>query len=418
MKRILYVAYHFPPQSGSSGLLRSLKYCRYLPETGWLPTVLSVNPLAYERTEQSLLRDIPSEVSVLRTFALDTRRHLSIKNRYALWMALPDRWISWCVSAIPIGLFTISRKRIDLIFTTFPIATAVLIGLILHRMTGKPWVVDFRDSMTEDDYPRDERTRRIYRRIECQAIRRGSLFLFTATSTIDMYLKRYPELRPEKCILLPNGYDEEDFRSLRAGPSGPVSKERPLRILHTGLIYPEERDPRPFFQALSRLKIEGKIDAANLQVDLRASGEEEHYAKQLQALGIEDIVHLLPPVPYQEALQEAAGADALLLLQGVTCNHQIPAKSYEYFRLQRPILALTTHEGDTAALLRDVGGATITNMYDADTIYESLLIFLQSLWRGDHSLPDPDKTGRFARRNQALELGRHLNAILESAKSK
>jgi glycosyltransferase involved in cell wall biosynthesis len=418
MKQILYVAYHFPPQSGSSGLLRSLKFCRYLPETGWLPTVLSVSPLAYERTEQSLLRDIPPEVSVLRTFALDTRRHLSIRNRYALWMALPDRWISWCSSAIPIGLFTIFRKRIDLIFTTFPIATAVLIGLILHRMTGKPWVVDFRDSMTEDDYPRDERTRRIYRRIERQAIRDGSLFLFTAISTIDMYLKRYPELPPEKCILLPNGYDEEDFRSLRAAPMNPLSKERPLRLLHTGLIYPEERDPRPFFQALSRLRTEGKINAASLQVDLRASGEEQYFAKELQTLGIGDIVHLLPVVPYQEALQEAAAADALLLLQGITCNHQIPAKSYEYLRLQRPILALTTHEGDTAALLRDTGGATIVSMYDADAICESLLVFLESVRRGDHSLPDPNKTSRFARRNQALELGRRLNEIMESPKSK
>ncbi|MGC2800962.1 MAG: hypothetical protein WCA41_03940, partial [Candidatus Acidiferrum sp.] len=91
MKQILYVAYHFPPQSGSSGLLRSLKYCRYLPETGWLPTVLSVKPLAYERTEQSLLHEILPEVAVLRTFAVDTRRHLSIKSRYAKWMALPDR---------------------------------------------------------------------------------------------------------------------------------------------------------------------------------------------------------------------------------------------------------------------------------------------------------------------------------------
>jgi glycosyltransferase involved in cell wall biosynthesis len=418
MKQILYVAYHFPPQSGSSGLLRSLKYCRYLPETGWLPTVLSVKPLAYERTEQSLLRDIPPEVSVLRTFALDTRRHLSIKNRYALWMALPDRWISWCLSAIPVGLFTILRKRIDLIFTTFPIATAVLIGLILHRTTGKPWVVDFRDSMTEDDYPRDKRTRGIYRKIEGQAIRHGSLFLFTAISTIDMYLKRYPELRPEMCVLLPNGYDEEDFRDFRAGQVGPVSKERPLRLLHTGLVYPEERDPRPFFQALSRLKTDGKIDVARLQIDLRASGEEEYYAKQLQALGIEDIVHLLPPVPYQEALREAASADALLLLQGITCNHQIPAKTYEYLRLQRPILALTTHEGDTAALLRDVGGATIITIYDADAIYESLLVFLDSVRRGDHSLPDPEKTSRFARRNQAQLLGRLLNELKESSKSR
>jgi glycosyltransferase involved in cell wall biosynthesis len=411
MKQILYVAYHFPPQSGSSGLLRSLKFCRYLPENGWMPTVLSVKPLAYERTEESLLADIPREVSVMRTFALDARRHLSFRNRYAHWTALPDRWVSWCLSAIPRGLISIYAKRIDVIFTTFPIATAVLIGLILHKLTRKPWVVDLRDSMTEDDYPREPKTRQVYRRIEARAIQSGSLFLFTAASTIDMYRKRYPELNLERCILLPNGYDEEDFRGLATLPPAVGSDNRPLRLLHAGLIYPEERDPRPFFHALSRLKKEGKIDETNLRIDLRASGDENYYAGLLKTLEIEDIVHLLPPVPYHQALQEGAAADALLLLQGVTCNHQIPAKTYEYLRLRRPILALTTHEGDTAALLSDAGGATIVNMYDAEAIYQSLLVFLESLRQGNHALPDAVKAGRYARKNQARELAQYLNQL-------
>jgi glycosyltransferase involved in cell wall biosynthesis len=412
MKQILYVAYHFPPQSGSSGLLRSLKYCRYLPEAGWLPTVLSVNPIAYERTEQSLVAEIPPEVSVIRTFAVDTRRHLSIKNRYARWMALPDRWVSWCLSAVPAGLFAIYRRRADVIFTTFPIATAILIGLILHRLTGKPWVLDLRDSMTEEDYPRDEATRRMYRKIECRAVRYGSLFLFTAISTVDMYLKRYPELRREKCVLLPNGYDEQDFQDLALAPVSPIPRDRPIKMLHAGLIYPEERDPRPFFQALSRLKREANIDAERLQISLRASGDEQYYEELLKKHDISDIVHLLPPVPYRKALQEAASADALLLLQGVTCNHQIPAKAYEYLRLRRPILALTTDEGDTAALLRENGGSTIVNMYDAEKIYEALLSFFDELRNGTHALPDALKTSKFARRNQAHQLGGLLDQLL------
>jgi glycosyltransferase involved in cell wall biosynthesis len=412
MKQILYVAYHFPPQSGSSGLLRSLKYCRYLPEAGWMPTVLSVNPIAYERTEQSLVAEIPPEVSVIRTFAVDTRRHLSIKNRYARWMALPDRWVSWCLSAVPAGLFAIYRRRADVIFTTFPIATAILIGLILHRLTGKPWVLDLRDSMTEEDYPRDEATRRMYRKIECRAVRYGSLFLFTAISTVDMYLKRYPELRREKCVLLPNGYDEQDFQDLALAPVSPIPRDRPIKMLHAGLIYPEERDPRPFFQALSRLKREANIDAERLQISLRASGDEQYYEELLKKHDISDIVHLLPPVPYRKALQEAASADALLLLQGVTCNHQIPAKAYEYLRLRRPILALTTDEGDTAALLRENGGSTIVNMYDAEKIYEALLSFFDELRNGTHALPDALKTSKFARRNQAHQLGGLLDQLL------
>jgi len=414
MKRVLYIAYHFPPQSGSSGLLRSLKFCRYLPEFGWLPMVMTVKPIAYERLEHSMLREIPPAVKVRRTFALDTRRHLAYGNRYIGWLALPDRWVSWCLSAVPSGLFSILRNRPDLILTTFPIATAVLIGLFLHRLTRVPWVVDFRDSMTEDEYPPDLRTRRVYRWIESQAIRYGSLFLFTAPQTIDMYLKRYPKLAPEKCILLRNGYDETDFASLEAPALGPAPASRALRILHAGLLYPQERDPRPFFQALARLKTEGKIDASNLRIDLRASGEETYYSALLAELGIEDIVHLLPPVSYEKVLHEGITADALLLLQGVTCNHQIPAKAYEYMRLRRPILALTTDEGDTAALLREVGGATIANMYDTGHIYQSLLEFLASVRRGTHALSDPDKTSLYSRKEQARELSRLLSRLCET----
>jgi hypothetical protein len=193
----------------------------------------------------------------------------------------------------------------------------------------------------------------------------------------------------------------------------PRCQESPSETLH-GLIYPEERDPRPF-QALSRLKREVAVEAAQLQIDLRASGEEGYYTKLLREFGIEDLVNLLPAVPYQQALQEAATADALLLLQGVTCNHQIPAKTYEYFRLRRPILALTTHEGDTAALLRDAGGATIVDMYSADAIYTALSPFFESTARRP-SLVDPEKPAGSHRRNQAHQLGQYLSQLANSSK--
>ncbi len=369
--------------------------------------------MAYERIDDRMLAEIPPEVIVLRTFALDTRRHLAYGNRYVSWLALPDRWVSWCLFAVPSGLISILRNRPDLIFTTFPIATAVLIGLILHRITRIPWVVDFRDSMTEDEYPLDPQTRNIYRWLESQAVRHGSLFLFTAPQTIEMYLNRYPRLAPEKCVLLRNGFDENDFASLQITQPEPVPKSRPLRILHAGLLYPQERDPRPFFQALYRLKNEGRITASTLRIDLRASGEEKYYRDLLDKLGIQDIVHLLPPISYQSVLLEGATADALLVMQGVTCNHQIPAKVYEYMRLRRPILALTTNEGDTAALLREVGGATITNMYAENDIHDSLLNFLNSVREANHPLPDSGKTNMYSRREQARELSHYLLQVCD-----
>jgi glycosyltransferase involved in cell wall biosynthesis len=412
MRKILIVAFHFPPQAGSSGMLRALKFCRNLPENGWEPVVLTASPRAYEKLDWTQVGEIPSGMRVFRAFALDTQRHLAIRGRYLRWTALPDRWVSWCLGAVPSGLFAIYRQRAQVILTTFPVATSLLIGLILHRLTGRPWLVDLRDSMTEEDYPRDPLTWRLYRWIERQMVRHGSRLIFTAPSTIRMYLERYPELRPEKCLLIPNGYDESDFRSLVPWELRDNHSGSPLYLLHMGVLYPEERDPDPFFQALRRLKTEGRVSAAQLRVGLRASGSEGYHADKIHQLGIEDLVELLPALPYHQALQEGAHADGLLLFQGASCDHQIPAKAYEYLRLRRPILALTTETGDTAALLKETRGATIVNMHDAGAIYRALPGFLDSLQRGEHQLPDADKVVQYSRSNQAQALARCLSQLI------
>jgi glycosyltransferase involved in cell wall biosynthesis len=411
VRKVLIVAYHFPPQAGSSGYLRSLKFCRYLPEHGWQPSVLTVHPLAYEQTNPSQLTDIPSSVSVSRVFALDTRRHLSFRGRYLRVMALPDRWVSWCLGAIPAGLLLLRRQKCEVILSTFPIASALLIGWLLHRLTGKPWIVDFRDSMTEPDYPRDPLTWKVYRWLEKIAVRDASRLVFTASSAVRMYLERYPDLSPTRCSLILNGYDDEDFRHLEPCPD---VLNRPLRLVHMGLLYPIERDPQPFFRAVSQLQKDGTLNASRLRIELRASGFESTYGPMIRAEGLENLVHLLPPLPYREALQDSANADGLLLFQATCCDHQIPAKVFEYLRLAKPILALTSHTGDTAALLGQTGGATIVDSADCQAIFRALPEFVKSVEARSHPRPEPSLVQRYSRKGQANALAHLLDEVIAS----
>jgi glycosyltransferase involved in cell wall biosynthesis len=412
MRKVLIVAYHYPPQTGSSGHLRALKFARYLPENGWSPTVLTVHPRAYERVDDCQLADLPAEVKVLRCFALDAQRHLSFRGRYSRYAALPDRWVTWCLGAVPAGLHAIFSNKIDVILTTFPVPSAVLIGYLLHRLTGKPWIADFRDSMTEEDYPRDPLTRRVLRWLEKKAVKHASRLLFTAPSARRMYLERYPELPADRCLLLSNGYDEEDFTSMQAAPAA-TYRTGPLRLLHSGLIYPEERNPLPFFRALARLKSNGKVSSSVLSVELRASGNEGPYQQVVNQLDIADLVRFLPSLSYRAALEESHAAGALLLLQAGSCDHQIPAKAYEYLRLGKPILALTTHRGDTAALLNECGGATIVDIADEESIYRALPDFLSSVQGGHHSLPDMSRVAAHSRRSRTKDLSRYLSEVVD-----
>jgi len=406
--RVLIVAFHFPPQAGSSGGLRALKFCRYLPDFGWMPTVLTVKASAYERTDPRQLSDVPPDVEILRAFSLDTRRHLSFRGAYPKILALPDRWSSWLLAAVPMGMRAIKERNIDVILSTYPTATAVMVGYLLHRLTGKPWIVDFRDSMTEEGYPPDPQTFRVYRWIERQAIRHASALLFTAPGAIRMYRRRYEILNAEKCVLLPNGYDEADFESIVFVRE----PNRRLRLLHSGLVYPWERDPLPLFRALSKLKAEGKISNETLSIELRASGNETEFQKHLDELDIDDIVHFLPALPYRLSLQDAAEADALLLLQGACCDHQIPAKVYEYLRMGKPILALTSEAGDTAGLLTEAGGASVIDLADESAIHHKLPEFLSQVRAGRHGIPVPAKSRIYSRRSQAEKLSQYLDKIV------
>jgi len=412
---VLMVAYHFPPQTGSSGLLRTLKFSRYLPDLGWQPVVLTAHPRAYVSIDPRANDSMPADLSVTRAFALDTKKHLSFRGAYPDLLALPDRWVTWVLGAVPAGLRAIRKHHVEILFTTFPICSAVLIGLILHRLTGKPWILDLRDSMTEEGYPRDPRTRRVWRWIESRSVRAASRVIFTTPSTRRMYLERYPDLSPEKCLVISNGYDEEDFTSLSLHGGPAVTAEKPLRLLHTGTLYPEERDPRPFFQAVARLKSEGRISKNNLQIAFRAPGSENLYHSMLDEYQIADIVQLQPHISYQQSLQECADADGLLLFQAANCDHQIPAKAYEYLRVQRPVFALTTQTGDTAQLLNETGGATIVDLASTSEIHSALPLFLEATRAGTHPLANRARLERYARHNQAKDLARCLSVIRQES---
>ncbi len=411
MKNVLMIAFHYPPFSGGSGVHRTLKFSRYLPESGWRPIILTAQNRAYSQTSTHQLQEIPSDVLVKRAFALDTSRHLAIRGSYAKALALPDRWVSWILGAVPLGLYLIRKHKPAVIWSTYPIATAHIIGYFLHKITGIPWIADFRDSMTEENYPRDSLTRKYYQWIERKALSQSTRSIFTAPSAKQLYLNRYSWLKDESCVVIPNGFDEEDFLDFERSNRTMPNLHGSLRLVHAGVVYPEERDPRPFFSALAKLKADGLVDASMLRIEFRGSGSEELYSSILDKLNITDIVHLLPSLPYRESLKDCAAADALLLLQGSSCNHQIPAKVYEYLRLQKPMLALTDTEGDTAHVLRECGGATILAMSDAEALQAALPDFIQRIRDRSHSVPVGNVVQKYSRKAQAELLAASLHSV-------
>lgn len=382
MKRVLIVAYHYPPIAGSSGVQRTLKFSAYLRDHGWEPTILTVHPRAYEQITDGQMSEIPPGIRVERVFALDSARHLAIAGKYPRRFAVPDRWLSWWPAAVLKGLQIIRQERPAVIMSTFPIASAHLIAKTLQQRSGLPWVADFRDNMTDPDFPRDPVTWRFNRRLEEATVRQCARAVFTTRGTKQMYAERYPEVPAKRWAIVENGYDEENFANALRGLPAATPTAGPLRLVHSGILYPEERDPRPFFAAVRSLKVSGELSAERVRIVLRATASDQLYIPMLREAGIDDIVELAPSVSYAAALQEMLTADGLLLFQASMCNHQIPAKLYEYLRAGRPILALTDPAGDTAHALRSAGTGTICTLTDSADIARHLRNFADAIRSG------------------------------------
>ena len=187
LKRVLMIAYHFPPLAGSSGVQRTLRFVQHLPALGWQPLVLTASPHAYQKTSDDLLAEVPPGTVVRRAFALDTARHLAIAGRYIGWMARPDRWISWKLDAVRQGRKLIEEFKPDIIWSTYPIATAHVIAAALHKHSSIPWVADFRDPMAQVDYPPDPITHQHFLDIENEAATHAAQCVFTTPGAAQDY---------------------------------------------------------------------------------------------------------------------------------------------------------------------------------------------------------------------------------------
>jgi glycosyltransferase involved in cell wall biosynthesis len=410
LRHALFVAFHYPPEASSSGVLRTLKYSRYLREFGWRVSVITPEVSAHEVCDPQLEAQIPPDTRVIRTGYLNTKRHLSIGRIYPALLALPDVWIGWLPYAVAAGRRLMASDPFDLVYSTSPHATAHLIADRVAARARKPWVTDFRDPWIEDPpepgTPNGPIFRTVNRRLEARVVRRCDAVVTSTTHLRDLMRIRYPDVPREKIRAIANGYDEADFAGQQLVESARAPR---LRIVHAGSINGDFRDPRPLFAALARLVGTGVISPSECEIRFIGGGpfgEAPEVRAAVAAAGLAGSVSFLPRVPYEESLRQLSDADLLLLLQASDDTvGLVPAKLYEYLRTQKPLLALV-RDGAVTEVLDQTGGGWSANPAD-DAALDARLTEVVREWRSG-KLPTHaarlDALHRFDRRELTGEL--------------
>lgn len=419
VKRVLMVAYYFPPVA-ASGSMRPLAFCRNLPTFGWRPQVLTTTPdciYPAHPLDTNLGQRIPETVFVTRIPYRDRLQELLLcreKIKSVLWgsssrdpipdrslanqatsaekttvtrnplkdllldwaFAYPDRQCGWYRPALKHWRKISKNGTPDVIFATGGPWTSFLIGAALAQRFDRPLVIDYRDPWTCNPYysfssrALTQKSQTLEHRI-CKS---AAHVIANTQELRDRLLMQYPALK-DRCSCIPNGFDREVFR-----PDAVIGKEyvsvigARYELCHFGTVY-GKRSPRMLLQAVYELSRDGHLKSDDIRLRFVGSWDTTdqvcgRYADELEKTGF---LRREPPVPHSLCLREMQRASVLLVLQPES-PLQVPAKIYEYIATGRPLL-LIGGEGATANLVErySLGVRTSNQVSDIKHLLRELI---------------------------------------------
>lgn len=384
MKTLLILAYECAPyhRPGSTiGAQRPNQFAKHLPAFGWRCVVLCCDfELRYtlnkgddwqDQIDKKIgesLRDTngPDRIIIplpslqynswadkvwhravamdphLGTFSAKPGLINRILRRIATVMKLftGDHSESWQPVAVHAGKILCNRLKIDMIMAEHSPDASVFAASALHRRLKIPWIIDFRDPMMRD---LNKVARSIYGRFTIPNFR-------SVVGTINVngfWTKQDEKLFRSKSCVIQNGFDPDDFKSVKAGQSNDE-----LTIGYFGSIQTGQQLTL-FLRALSQLPDHLKVkfvyrgNLNNQIVDFFTGSNLSNVEVDSQS-----------SVPREEALSLMASCDVLLLLSLKIRNDRylkkglIPGKTFEYFALRKPILVVSGDDGLLNDLIR------------------------------------------------------------------
>jgi glycosyltransferase involved in cell wall biosynthesis len=444
MRRILIVAYHFPP-TGGAGVQRIAKFVKFLPQFGYQPTVLTREAKYSYILDSSLMSDADRDLDCFRTkdfdlygrlkklqFHLRARRpsaHAphdsqrpgktsahrkdvlepirSIASKSIRLVFIPDTAITWLPFAWHAGKKILKKQKYDVIFSSGPPFSSHIVGHALSRYFQGRWIADFRDGWVGTQSARDFPSKmhwKIHRRLEDMVIRKADILTTVSPGIKDMYARADQGRYAQKWHVITNGYDEIDFRSYQP------QKSDTFRITYIGAFY-GPRQPDSFLKAVNRISDDDFIRDAELNfigwsAPLIQSSVSRFITKKIN-------INISGYMDHGKVIDELARSDALLLVIGKGGGETTyPGKLFEYFRSAKPILALARKSGITADLIRKTQTGIVVDSEDIEEIRMALETLYHD-WKKDQLTIQPNwsEVQKFERK----ALTKRLVHIIENA---
>jgi Glycosyl transferase 4-like domain len=390
MKRALIVSPYFLP-CNLAGVHRARLLAKGLPEFGWEPIVLTVDPRHYGNLldpglAELIPRDLhieyvePVPARVSRAFGVGD---LSLRAFHSMRRRMRE---------------LLEAREVDLVFVSILPGYTGLLGGWAKRRFGVPFVLDYQDPWVSNWGAAQPRFSKrgvahcLAAILEPRFAPLADAVTAVSNGTLDG-LRQRGLLRPDiPTAELPIGSDPQDLEIARRVGKSHLKKETGIfDVVYLGTV-PDKKllILRAIFRAMRATPDVAKMRFHFIGSSGRVDGDDSiGIGKMAGECGVAGLVRIEPRrIPYLDALRTMQDADALWMLGSVE-RHYTASKLFPYWLARRPIVGMAHAESTVVEIGQQLGGSRLceySSETDTDRSAECLLDLLRTLSAGDATI--------------------------------
>jgi hypothetical protein len=432
LRKVLIITYYWPP-SGGAGVQRWLKFVKYLRTLGWEPVIFTPENPEYPSVDQSLFKDIPEGVEVLKlpiwepyrfykklvgagknerinAGFLSEKKRPGLAERFSIWLRgnffIPDARKFWIKPAVKFLTNYLKNHPVDAIVSTGPPHSMHRIALGVKRNTGLPWLADFRDPWTNIDFYHElmltKWADREHHRQELSVLKEADEVVVISQSMKTDFMKIYDR----NYTVITNGFDSEDVAGVE------VALDQKFSIAHIGTMV-KTRNPEALWEAIKSLAVEMAGFKEDIEIKLVGSVDFS-VMESIAGAGLSEFVNRVAYLPHDEVVKVQQQSQVLLLLINDTPNAKVilPGKFFEYMAAKRPILCIGPEDGDAAKVISEVKAGIVIEKENQEEIQHTIRDLYKKFKRGELAVNSKD-IEKYSRKSLTNALAERLKEIVK-----
>ncbi|MBP7173818.1 MAG: glycosyltransferase family 4 protein [Cloacibacterium sp.] len=434
-KRILIISYYWPP-AGGPGVQRWLKFIKYLPDFGWNPTVFIPENPSYPLLDDSLLRDIPKNLEIIKTKIwepyrwaeklnrnnkkfkagqFDVGENQSWKSKLSIFVRgnffIPDARVFWVKPSVRYLKKYLQENKIDVLVTTGPPHSLHLIGLQLKKkFPNIKWVADFRDPWTEISYYKHlkltKSSDKKHKTLERQVFENANLTLATSYTDAENFNKK-----GARAVCITNGFDDEDgIVKNEVGKWEKLDNKVKNRFILSYIgVLEQLRNPNKLWEVLNDLVQNHEDFRKDFQLKF-VGRVDDKILENLQNSELRNNITDMGYIAHDKALLEMASSHILLITNFPQESSKgiIPGKIFEYLATGKQIISFGPQDSDVARILSETRAGKHFSYHDTEEV-KNFIIEQYQLWKQNKTENNLTDIKQFSRKN----LTRQLSEVLE-----